>query len=175
MVSPNRTWDTITVDLNLAEKNATLTLNSEAGRTRVTLSVDLGRLLSEAVPQKPHHGRNGPARRRRRERRAAARSHAEAVEASESAEQADLSTDAININDQVLEDEQNKTIEEETAKASTTVTEEVTDEYDDGSKDDETPNESETVIYELECWDPDNKWIVQDVYNHMGGKLRANV
>ena len=44
-------------------------------------------------------------------------------------------------------------------------------EYDDGSKDDETPNESETVINELECWDPDNKWIVQDVYNHMGENL----
>ena len=80
----------------LAEKNLTLTLNSEARRTRVTLSVDLGRLLSEAVPQKPHHGRNGPARRRRSERRAAAPSHAEAVEASESAEKADLSTDAMN-------------------------------------------------------------------------------
>ena len=26
-------------------------------------------------------------------------------------------------------------------------------------------------IYELECWDPDNKWIVQDVYNHMGESL----
>ena len=115
-------------------------------------SVDLGQLLSEAVPQQPHHGRNGPNGGRRCERRAAARSHAESVEASESAEQADLSTDAINITEQVLEDEQNKTIEGENAKAPTTVTEEVTDEfcsnkeYDDGSKDDKIPNESETVI-----------------------------
>ena len=51
----------------LAEKNATLTLNSEAGRTRATLSVDLGQLLSDAASQQPNHGRNGPARWRRRE------------------------------------------------------------------------------------------------------------
>ena len=27
------------------------------------------------------------------------------------------------------------------------------------------------VVYELECWDHDSKWIVQDVYNHMGESL----
>ena len=58
-------------------------------------------------------------------------------------------------------------------KSTTPVTEEVTNEfcsrkeYDDGSKDDETPNESETVNNELECWDPDNKLIVQNVHNHI--------
>lgn len=159
-------------NLVFAEKNATLTLNSEGGRTRATLSVDLGHLLSEAVPQQPHHSRNGPARRRRRERRAAARRQAEAVEASESAEQVAESSD---ISEQAIVDEQNKTIEEDTTQVPTTVTEEVTDEfctneeYNEESKDDETPNE--TVIYELECWDPDDKWIVQDVYNHMGETL----
>ena len=25
----------------------------------------------------------------------------------------------------------------------------------------------ETEGYKFECWDPDNKWEVQDVYNHM--------
>ena len=79
-------------NLVLAEKNATLTLKSEAGRTDVTLTVDLGHLLADAGPQQPYHGRNGPARRRRRERRAAARQEAE--EASKREENA--KTDATN-------------------------------------------------------------------------------
>ena len=29
----------------------------------------------------------------------------------------------------------------------------------------------ETESYEFECWDPDNKWEVQDVFNHMGEAL----
>ena len=156
-------------NLVLAEKNATLTLNSEEGRTRVTLSVDLGHLVPHQHPQQPHHGRNGPARRRRRERRAAARKHAEAVEA-EFVEQAATEKD---IAEEVIEDEQNETIEVETRN--TTVAAEVTDEFcpnnefDDDSIDVESVKD--TIIYELECWDPDNKWIVQDVYNHMGESL----
>ena len=55
-----------------AEQNATLTLKSEAGRAIVTLSLDLGHVLSEQdLP--PRGPRNGPARIRRREKRAAAR------------------------------------------------------------------------------------------------------
>ena len=157
-------------NLILAEKNATLTLNSEAGRTRVTLSVDLGHLHSEAVPQQPHHGRNGPARKRRRERRAAARCQAEAVEASKSAEKAETSSaNVLDNTEKVVENGQNLINKEDT------VIEYVTDEfclnkvYEKGSKDDES--EKETVVYELECWDPDSKWIVQDVYNHMGESL----
>ena len=150
-------------NLILAEKDATLTLISEAGRTKVNLSVDLGHLNPEAVPQQPHHGRNSPARKRRRERRVAARCQAEAVEASKSAEKAEASSaNALDETEKVVENE-------------TTVIEEVPDEfcpnkdYEKGSKDDES--EKETVIYELECWDPDGKWIVQDVYNHMGESL----
>ena len=37
-------------NLVLAEKNATLTIKLEAGRTDVTLSVDLGHLLADAGP-----------------------------------------------------------------------------------------------------------------------------
>ena len=106
-------------NLVLAEKNATLTLKSEAGRTDVTLSVDLGHLLADAGPQQPHHGRNGPARRRWRERRAAARCQ-EAVEASKCAEKAETD-DAIKgteVTEEVIEGEQN----EETSKDATTST-----------------------------------------------------
>ena len=44
-------------NLVLAEKNTILTLKSEAGRTDVTLSVDLDNLLADADPQQPHRGR----------------------------------------------------------------------------------------------------------------------
>ena len=51
-----------------AEKDATLTLKAEAGRASVTLSLDLGHVLSEHDQFQPHRLRNGPARQRRRER-----------------------------------------------------------------------------------------------------------
>ena len=61
-----------------------MTIKSEEGRAKVTLSVDLGNLLPGAGPQQqPHRGRNGPARMRRRERRAEAQQDARAEEASE--------------------------------------------------------------------------------------------
>ena len=65
-----------------AEKDATLTIKSEAGRASITLSVDLGHVLSE--PGLPHQHRpwNGPSRQRRREKRAAVR-NAAAAEADE--------------------------------------------------------------------------------------------
>ena len=56
-----------------AEKDATLTLKSEAGRAFVTLSLDLGHVLSEQDLSPRGGPRNGPARIRRREKRAAAR------------------------------------------------------------------------------------------------------
>ena len=90
-------------NLILAEKNATLTLKSEAGRAQVTLSVDLGHLLPEANPHQPHRGRNSPARQRRRERRAAARH--DAKEAAKSAEQADEEIATFEITEEVIEDE----------------------------------------------------------------------
>ena len=45
-------------------------------------------------------------------------------------------------------------------------TKQVTDEF--------CPNSDydlETKSYKFECWDPDNKWDVHDVYNHMGEAL----
>ena len=60
-------------NLLYSEKDATLTLKSEAGRALVTLSLDLGHVHSEH--EHPRHGghRNGPARQRRRDKRAADR------------------------------------------------------------------------------------------------------
>jgi hypothetical protein len=54
------------------EKDATLTMKSEAGRAVVTLSVELGHVLSAPLHfmRKP---RNGPSRQRRRDKRASAR------------------------------------------------------------------------------------------------------
>jgi hypothetical protein len=54
------------------EKDASLTMKSEAGRAVVTLSVELGHVLSAPLhfKRKP---RNSPSKQRRREKRAAAR------------------------------------------------------------------------------------------------------
>ena len=62
-----------------AEKDATLTLKSEAGRAFVTLSLDLGHVYSGQgeVPREP---RNGLSRQRRREKREAARDEKKAAE-----------------------------------------------------------------------------------------------
>ena len=46
-----------------AEKDATLTFKSEAGRAFVTLSLDLGHVLSGQDHLKPVRHKNGPARR----------------------------------------------------------------------------------------------------------------
>ena len=32
-------------------------------------------------------------------------------------------------------------------------------------------DDNETESFEFECWDPDGKWQIQDVYNHMGETL----
>ena len=56
-----------------AEKYATLTFKSEAGRGFVTLSFDLGHVLMGHDQLPPSGHRNGPARQRQREKHAAAR------------------------------------------------------------------------------------------------------
>ena len=67
-------------NLLLSEKDATLTLKSEAGRAYVTLTVDLGH--AHTVPHQFEHPRNGTSKQRRRERRAAARNTANKTEQS---------------------------------------------------------------------------------------------
>ena len=67
-------------NLLLSEKDATLTLKSEAGRALITLSVDLGHVLSEEDQLPPSRHRNGPARERRLEKRAAARNEKQSAD-----------------------------------------------------------------------------------------------
>ena len=69
-----------------AEKDATLTLKSEAGRAFVTISLDLGHVLSEQDLCLRGGSRNGPARVRRREKRAAARENLATEEAKKKVE-----------------------------------------------------------------------------------------
>ena len=85
-----------------SEKDAVLNLKSESGRCHVTLSVDLGHVISQPGHQ-PHHHRNGPARKRRRERRAEARRQA-VVEVAKPAEEAGdaLATEAIEVSEEEL-------------------------------------------------------------------------
>ena len=100
---------------------------------------------------------------------AAARCQAEAAKASESVEQAGQPTPTTK------EGEREQLIAEEADL--TTVKEGVVkipdefcpnDEYGDEPKIGDLEEPADTIIYDLECWDPDNKWEVQDVYNHMG-------
>ena len=158
-------------NLLLAEKNASLTLKSEAGRAEVTLSVDLGHLLLEAGPQKAQSGRHGPARKRRREVRAAARLQAEAGQASKSVEHADKEL----VTEKVKDDKKNEMAENAPKEGHKKVIEEVTDEvcsnkdYGEGPKHNEPGDE--TVEYNLECYDPGDNWKEQDVHNHVGESL----
>ena len=55
-------------------------MKSEAGRALITLSVDLGHVLSEEDQLPPSRHRNGPAREQRREKRAAARNEKQSAE-----------------------------------------------------------------------------------------------
>ena len=109
------------------------------------------------------------------ERRAAARRQAEAAKAleQESADEAaNLATVAVATvaTEEVDEDEMNMIEKNKVPK----VIEKVTDEFcpDKEYGDVREHEESEdTITYDLECWDPDRKWKVQDVYNHMGESL----
>ena len=58
-------------NLLFAEKDATLTVKSDAGRLHVSLSIDLGHVHSEpSFPHRDchHHCRNGPSQQIRRQR-----------------------------------------------------------------------------------------------------------
>ena len=98
-----------------AEKDATLTIKSEAGRAVIVLSVDLGHVLSEPGHQS-HQSRNGPARQRRREKRAAAREQQVAAEKAETlAEEAEEELEGSETAEKVEEKDvskSNDTVEE---------------------------------------------------------------
>ena len=63
-----------------AEKDATLTLKSEAGRASISLSLDLGHVHSEHCQLASSSNRDGPARQRRREAVRSEKLSAEKVE-----------------------------------------------------------------------------------------------
>jgi hypothetical protein len=156
-------------NLLIAEKDAILTLKSETGRSHVTLSVDLGHVHSNTAVHPPHHTRNGTARTRRRERRAEARQLA-AEEATAVAEKADVSEK----NNVEVEKQEKPSSEIEEATASVVeVLENSTGKVSDELCSDEEYNSKvgDTEIYEFECWDPRDKWEMQDVFNHMGEAL----
>ena len=157
-------------NLCVAGINATLTLHSEEGRAQVTLNADLGHLGPVVSPSQHPHGRNGPARVRRRERRAAARQSEEA-----STETVDKYAAATQTTEEVLDREQQVVGEDTTEKVDDgKVAEEVTDEFCPNREYCEQSNVEEsgdTIVYDIECWDPGNKWVKEDVFNHMGESL----
>ena len=69
-----------------AEKDATITFKSEAGKASVSLTVDLGHVLSGQDQLPPHGPRNGPARQRRREKRSTERAEKASTEKVENEE-----------------------------------------------------------------------------------------
>ena len=98
-------------NLLFAEKNATLTIKSEAGRAQATLSVDLGHVLPEPGPHQPHAVRNSNSRSRRRERRAEARqlvaSEADTVDKSTATDIAEV---AVSVENTFQDEEGNTTV-----------------------------------------------------------------
>ena len=160
-------------NLLIAEKDATLTLKSESGRGQVTLSVDLGHLLSRDGTHPPHHARNGPSRSRRRERRGEARLQA-AAEAAKSSEEVDKSdaneiTEQLKIVEQPFEAEE-AISESNTEQVLTTVAEEVPDEFCSNQEYDEHPKvddaNDDTLVEEiLATPDCQGGWKDEDVEN----------
>ena len=100
-----------------AEKDATLTIKSEAGRASVTLSLDLGHVLS-GQGQLPHRSRGGTARERRREKRAAARSEKEHATTVTNQVQAEETTNAAEESSEAVDsDNANRDFDAEEASA----------------------------------------------------------
>ena len=121
-----------------AEKDATLTIKSEAGRAVITLSVDLGHVLSEpghhqSSGHHPLRPRNGPSRQRRREKRAAAREQQEAVAVEEAEKESKESESAVNVDQKDVETNTNDSVEKTDFAF---VAEEVTANTDDEEKKD---------------------------------------
>ena len=72
-----------------------------------------------------------------------------------------------------VEDSEKQAVDK-SEESTTKVTEEVSDEFCSNKEYGEAfkVNESDdTITYDIECWDPGNKWIKEDVFNHMGESL----
>ena len=179
-----------------SEKDAVLSLKSESGRCHVTLSVDLGHVLSQPGHQ-PHHHRNGPARKRRRERRAEARRQA-VVEVAKPAEEAGdaLATEAIEVSEEELLSTTGKAVHESEKATENSEPVRVVDEIcsdieykdklakPDGTKDvtekvDKTQfvnpvADSDGDVYHYKVFDESKKIEAQEVLDTMENRIRNN-
>ena len=150
--------------------SAHLDLDTHAGQAWMGLRVRLGHATG---PHHQHQGhqkggtRNSPSRQRRRERRAAAREKVAEEVPRDEAEAENEATTAID----------NEVNQKEEASNQIPIAEQGIDEvcpnseYNEKSKANKTDDVNETESFEFECWDPDGKWQIQDVYNHMGETL----
>ena len=183
-----------------SEKDAVLSLKSESGRCHVTLSVDLGHVLSQPGHQ-PHHPRNGPARKRRRERRAEARRQA-VVEVAKPAEEAGdaLATESIEVSEEELLSTTGKAVHESEKATENSEPVRVVDEIcsdieykdklakPDGTKDvtekvDKTQfvnpvqscvADSDGDVYHYKVFDESKKIEAQEVLDTMENRIRNN-
>ena len=134
----------------------------------MTLSVDIGYDHNEYAHQ-PHQTRNGPSRIRRRERRAEAwRLAAEATVSAEKAKATEVTEeleDEISVSEEIEATAKTEQVGENISDAEKVVTDEVCSDKEYNAKVNEF---DDTEKHEFECWDPRNKWEIQDVYNHMG-------
>ena len=71
----------------------------------------------------------------------------------------------ISVSEEIEESENTEQVGENVSDAEKVVTDEVCSDREYNAK----VNESDdTEKYEFECWDPRNKWEIQDVFNHLG-------
>ena len=143
--------------------SAHLDLDTHAGEAWIGLRVRLGHARAGHQVHPQAKSRNSPSRQCRRIRRATARKQ----EADEATRNNQSKTEA----EQASESTETKDLGE--AMNPTKATVEVVDEMCDNREyfDAKVEDDNETESFEFECWDPANKWKIQDVYNHMDEEL----
>ena len=141
-----------------SEKDATLTIKSEAGRAVLQLSVELGHVLSNPLHHH-RHPKNSPSRQRRRERRAAARNSEEETSKVEHQDVAEKATEGqtVEVVDEPIENN---------------IDEDLTDEFCPDSI--YAVTNDETLVEEiLIIPDRESDWIEKDVENLVDYKLKV--
>lgn len=160
-------------------RSASLTINSEAGKVRVTLSVE----VDEAPHLPAHHqrSRNGPAKQRRRLRREAARENAKAEEASKSVDAEKLtvveagSTAKSNAENALDENqEEAEKILEADVERNMTVVDEVCRDKLYAEKAKATNENSDCDVYNFEFVDFLRESEAQDMINFFEEKIAIN-
>ena len=160
-------------------RSASLTINSEAGKVRVTLSVE----VDEAPHLPAHHqrSRNGPAKQRRRLRREAARENAKAEEARKSVDAEKLtvveagSTAKSNAENALDENqEEAEKILEADVERNMTVVDEVCRDKLYAEKAKATDENSDSDMYNFEFVDFLRESEAQDMINFFEEKIAIN-